>query len=385
MERLEPIPTPWSIRWREFRIRFVPVILFTLVLGLAALFWDAAGVGGVAGMAEAEHSLVSAPQGGVLGSVLVQPYQIVEAGQPLATLRPADARTVFDRLQAELALGRLQTQPSVAEGNAMNFERIRVELLRTKSELAIAKVNLARAEREVTRYTPLHREQLLSEDLFELSLNTRDALRAEVEAKTAAAAIIERRLSELSAFGVPGVLTNAPTNVLLTRLEALLNEATTTLSPVTLVAPRGGMVHFILRQPGENVLPGEPLFSVSPLRSERIVAYLRQPYPVELSVGMPVEVVTRERNRRVFPSQIAQIGARVEVITNALAFVRPNTLVDSGLPFVVHLPADVDLRPGELVDLRITEKTESSVLESFGLGRAGPLSLKPEPRLLALP
>lgn len=385
MDRLQPIPTPWPVRWREFRLRFVPIILFTVVLGLSVVLWDEVGVGGVAGMAEAEHSLVSAPQGGILASVLVQPYQFVEAGQPLATLRPADPRAVFDRLQAELALGRLKAQPSPAEDNAMNFERIRVELLRTQSELAIARVNLARAEREVERYTPLHREELLSQDLFELSLNTRDALRAEVEAKTRAAEIIGRRLADLTGLGVPGALTNAAFDPVLTRLERLLDEALTNLAPVTLTAPRAGLVHFVLRQPGENVLLGEPLFGVSPLRSERIVAYLRQPYPVELSVGLPVEVITRERRRRMFASRIVQIGARVEVITNALAFVRPGALVDSGLPFVVQLPPDINLRPGELVDLRLGEKPGTGLPDRFGFGRFAAASHGLESALLATP
>lgn len=355
MARLEPIPTPVRVQWREFRLRVLPPVLFLLVMGLTVLLWEEAGVGGVPGMAEAEPTLVTAPQGGLLGEVLVAPFQVVRAGQPLAVLQPADPRTSFDRLQAELALGRIRSQPSVAEDNAMSFERIRVELLRTQAELAIARVNLARAEREVERYTPLHREKLLSQDLYELSLSGRDALRAEVEAKTAAASTIERRLTELSRLGEPGGGTDAAANATLAQFEARLREASAELGPITLLAPRDGMVHAVQRQAGESVLPGESLFVISPLRSERVVGYLRQPYPVELAVGLAVEVSTRERNRRVFTSSIAQVGARLEVITNALAFVRPNALVDSGLPFVVTLPAGLNLRPGEIVDLQIGE------------------------------
>lgn len=352
MERLEPIPTPPAVRWREFRIRYLPPVLFVVSLCLVARLWEDAGVGGIPGLAEAESALVTAPQGGLLHEVLVQPYQLVTAGQALAVLAPADPRAVFDRLQAELALGRLQAQPTVAEGNAMNFERLRVELLRTQAELAVARVNLARAERQVERHAPLHREKLLSQDLYELSLNERDALRAEVETKSAAATTIERRLAELSRLGDPGT-DAAPTNAALAELSRRLEEATAQAGPVTLVAPRAGMVQAVQRQAGESVLPGESLFVISPLRSERVVAYLRQPYPVELAVGLEVEVSTRERDRRVFHSSVAQIGARLEVITNALAFVRPNALVDTGLPFVVTVPADIQLRPGEVVDLRL--------------------------------
>src|SRR5690606_16092527 len=135
-------------------------------------------------------------------------------------------------------------------------------------------------------------------------------------------------------------------------LDELRDEALNQLQPITLVAPRSGMVHYVYRQSGENVLAGEPLFSISPLRSERIVGYLRQPYSVDLQVGMKVEVVTRDHHRRVFESEIAQVGARVEVITNTLAIIPMNSPMDAGLPFVIHVPSDVFLRPGEIVDVR---------------------------------
>ncbi len=356
MERLAPIPTPIRARWREARMRFVPALVFLLSVAGAAFVWLEVGPGGVSGIAEAEQVLVSAPQAGLLTQVLVPPYKVVAAGQPIALLQPMDPRATFDLLQAELALARLRVQPSIAEDNAMNFERIRVELLRTKSELAVARVNLVRAEREVERYTPLFREKLLSEDLFELTLKTRDAHKAEVEAKDSAVSSIEQRLSELSALGVPqAAMTNAAAAIF-ARLDKLKQDAQLQLEPVTLVAPRSGLVHFVYRQTGENVVAGEGLFSISPLRSERIIAYLRQPYPVNLQIGMKVGVATREHPRRRFESEVIQIGARIEVITNTLAVVPMNALWDAGLPFVMALPNDVNLRPGEIVDLRFQKE-----------------------------
>jgi hypothetical protein len=68
---------------------------------------------------------------------------------------------------------------------------------------------------------------------------------------------------------------------------------------------------------------------------------------------MKVRVTTREQKRQRFPSEIIQVGAQVEVITNALAFVRQGSLVDSGLPIVVQIPPFVKMRPGELVDIAV--------------------------------
>jgi hypothetical protein len=173
-----------------------------------------------------------------------------------------------------------------------------------------------------------------------------------VEAKDGAVNSIEQRLLELDELGVPKApLTNAVTPRF-ARWEKMIEDAQLQLEPLTLVAPQAGMVHFVYRQPGETVVAGESLFSISPPRSERIVGYLRQPYTVDLQIGAKVEVVTRERPRRRFELEVAQVGARVEVITNTLAIMPMNTLWDAGLPFVIPLPDDLNLRPGEIVDVR---------------------------------
>jgi hypothetical protein len=75
-------------------------------------------------------------------------------------LRGAGRRGLpLDLLQVERQMARLRFQPSLAEQNAMNYEQVRVDLLRTKSEQAIAKVNLERAQNEVQRNTPLDHDK----------------------------------------------------------------------------------------------------------------------------------------------------------------------------------------------------------------------------------
>ena len=66
---------------------------------------------------------------------------------------------------------------------------------------------------------------------------------------------------------------------------------------------------------------------------------------------MKVRITTRERKRQQYWSEITGVGAHVEIITNALAFVRQGALMDSGLPITVILPSTLKLRPGEIVDL----------------------------------
>jgi multidrug resistance efflux pump len=349
----KPIPTPFWVRWREFRVALLPMIVFSLIAAACFILWsDNATSSGVAGIAEGMRSAVSSPRVARVQEILVKPYQEVNAGDPIAIVLPIDPRAELGLFQTELNLARIGLQPSLAEENVMNFEQIRVDVLRTKAELAIARVNLERMDNQVRRNEPLFRDQLLSEDLHDLAVKTRDAFRAEVIEKSNAVAQIEKRLGELEAYGSPlAGATNANVAATLSRLNLLRQQVATNWMPITLRAPISGMVSGIGHQPGETALEGEAIVSINSLISDRVIGYLRQPYPVDPYVGMEVMLTTRERKPRRFEGSISHIGAQIELITNALAFIRPGSLVDAGLPIAITVPPEINVRPGEIVDL----------------------------------
>lgn len=364
MKPLEPVPIPFALRWREFRIQVLPLMVFLAVGTLAVWMWrNQVALTTAQGIGEGVRSYVSAPQTAQIQKWLVEPYTVVAAGTPLVIIKPVDARMDFDLLRSLYEMARVQTQPSLAEDNAMNFERIRVELLKTQSELAIARVKLEQAERDVARNTPLFREKLVSADIYELSENIRDALKAEVEEKTKAATQIEQRLAQLRPIGEPGaqVAADPALTNLLAELKMAQTNASKYLEPLTIVSPIAGMVDVPHRQAGEFVLPGEPLLTINSLRSQRVVAYLRQPYPVDPKVGMAAQITTRTKKREVFASHVIQVGAQLEVLTNSLAVVRPWTLVDAGLPVILPVPDEVHIRPGEVVDVLFKETPVASI------------------------
>jgi multidrug efflux pump subunit AcrA (membrane-fusion protein) len=158
------------------------VLVFFIAGGAVLILWQNIAMSPtLSGVGEGLRSLISSPQPAVLQSILVEPYQVVNKGDAIAIIVPADPRIQFDLFRSELDIARIRSQPSIAEGNAMNFERIRVELLRTKSELAIAREKLVLAERDLQRNTPLFHEKLVSEDIYDLSLKTRDMHKVEVD------------------------------------------------------------------------------------------------------------------------------------------------------------------------------------------------------------
>lgn len=363
MKRLELIPIPRSRRWREFRMRVLPVIVFVTLCAVAGVMWrNYARQGMMLGLGEGVRSVVASPQPAMIEQWLVKPYTIVQQGTPLARLRPVDPRGDFDYLRSLFELERARVQPSVAEENAMNFERIRVELLQTRSEVAIARVKLELAERDVARNAPLYREKLVSEDIYELSVNTRDALKAEVVEKSRAMAEIESRLEHLRPIGEPGMMSvdDAGSNWL-ARVEKAQAAALANLQPLTLLAPITGMVGLPQRRAGEFVTEGEWLLTINSLRADRIVGYLRQPYPIDPKPGMEVRVTTKTQKSQTFSSHIVQIGAHVEAITNAIGFIPQGTFIDAGLPVIVHVPDDIQIRPGEVVGLTIRPKRIGSM------------------------
>ncbi len=365
-------------------MRFLPVCLTVGVGALAVWLWTHGGQSrDFAGVAEGVRSAVASPQAGSLEQLLVQPFQIVQAGDPVALIVPTDPRAALDLLQTELQLARLSLEPTTPEQNALDYERLRFEFLRTKTELAIAKVELIRTENQVRRQTPLFQEKLVSEDLYDLAVKTRDSFLAQVHEKSNAVVQMEQRLEELRPLGEPQThRANDPLVSLISSLTARHEAALTNWGPLTLTAPISGMVNAIQRQPGEHVLEGEPVAYISSLRADRVVGYLRQPYPVHPEVGMRAVLTTREWQRHRFEGVVTQIGAQVEFITNSLAYLRPGMLVDSGLPVAIDLQGETQIRPGEIIDIEIQPVISEKVppLASNLANRRGTPALPASPR-----
>ena len=356
-----PIPPTFRLLWGRFRLRVVPVFFFCVSLAAAGFIWIRFhSAPTLAGVGEGTRAAVASPLPGWLVELQVRPYQFVNQGDAIAVIQPVDPRMPLDLLQAEVELARLRNEPPLAMQRALDYERVRIELLRLEAELATARVNLQKAENDARRSQRLYEERILSEELYDLTAKTRDALAAEVAQKSNSVAQMSRRLEALQAVGIPEA---APPNAQLEALLARLGDTHTAVNsnwgPITIRAPITGMVNFVNRTVGEYVLEGEPIVCIASPWSDRVVAYLRQPYPMDPEVGMRVRVTTRTDQRRQFWALISHVGPQVETITNALAVVRQGVLLDVGLPLVVDLPTRAPVRPGEVVDLWIEPRARN--------------------------
>jgi multidrug resistance efflux pump len=353
MKKLEKIPLSRAAIVTELRHKLLPVIVFGFAIVLCVVLLNQFTAGGQAmGIGEGLRSIVSSPRVALIKSLHVSPYEWVEEGEPLAVMVPVDPRASLNLLQSELTIARMKMEPSIADRNAVDFERIRIDMLRMEQDLAIAQVNLERAEKVLRRNQELIKEKLVTADVYDFSVNERDMYRADVGNKLRAVEEIRGRLDTLRSLGEPSKLgTNQFMAELLAIAESRLTDAYSNAGPFILKAPISGMVHNVNRQVGEYVTEGEPLMTIVSDKADRIVAYLRQPYGVEPQPGQAVEVSTRSYERKRFQTQVSQVGVQFEMITNALAYMRPGSVVDSGLPVVVRVPPEMAIRPGEVVDL----------------------------------
>ncbi|MEW6160951.1 MAG: hypothetical protein AB1813_26275, partial [Verrucomicrobiota bacterium] len=163
MSRLEPIPTPTAQRWREFRIQVVPVLVFLGAVCAAIYIWNTnISAPSFQGEAESTRTQVVSPQDGRILELKVSRFENVTKGDIIAVLQPSDPRASLAIIQSELDVLRLGTEPAVTQQrNATDYERLRLEWLLQKVELAETRHNLALAENELKRNETLFKDKII--------------------------------------------------------------------------------------------------------------------------------------------------------------------------------------------------------------------------------
>lgn len=366
-ERLPRIPSPGTA-FREFRVRFLPAIAFAGVLSGAVVTWQSyVAPSNWVGEVEAVRSVVSSTQSGRLAELAVGHLQQVSAGDVLARVLPADTELVDAQVsltRARMMFLREGVDARVRQqNNRVNFTQLKLDWLDQKVEVAAQRARLNQLEAEVVRAkravegvgssgataTPFGSiaELQVAEANHGAALaetTEREKLVQEIESTMAQLAPDDVKLNE----DIPEALRSA---VAVQEQELKMLEAR--LAAVSLVAPIDGVVSFVHRRGGENVLPGEPILTISALRGDRVVAFLRQPLNEEPTTNTFVEVRSRSLKRNFGQGRVVAVGSQMEPILTELLPGRttPNVL-EYGLPVLVSLPQEVAARPGEIVDLR---------------------------------
>jgi len=362
MDAASVIPTPAGQKWREFRIRFLPVIVFASTLvGISYLWREHVMPPSLIGQVEPIHADVRTRDAGLLTNLYVKRFQSVRAGDLIASVVVTDTRRMSAELQlldSQIAIAKVEMNTIVdRERLAFDYQNLQNEFMREQTQLETAKAQLPRAQFDVLLSSNLLHEKVLSEFDYHRYQGSYDALKAQIEQLTANLKQIQTKLQNSKAIEELG--SNSDTAKMIgprltslkaqqEKVEALLKE------PLILRAPMDGIVSNIYRQEGESVLADEPIVTISANMGDRIVGYLRPPYFLEPKPGMRVYVRIRNGERREGEGRIIGIGGGFEVITNT-AFIRANIPHEMGLPLAITVPPALrsELRPGEMVDITV--------------------------------
>jgi multidrug resistance efflux pump len=371
MNSLPLIPTPPTQRWKDFRLKGLPVIAFALVAAAIVFLWNQTLAPGIfTGEVEVVQENVASPKPGQLVDLRVEQFQSVKAGDVIGQVITTDPKIIESSLaviRAEVQLLKTGMDPILNQHrDAVNYQQFRLSWLAQRVDLAASRVRLQFAESELQRIAQLFEEKIVPRGIaqgpnqngvigYEVALRDRDALLTEVEERAKLVAEMEQKLNDLKVpddWENPQSTSPAISAAIAVQDEKLrLTEAQ--LSPSTLKSHMDGMVNKIYHRNGESILAGDPILTLTASRAQHIIGYLRQPLPFEPKSGDSVKVYTRRPRRQTATTQIIQVGVQLELVTAPMRLRGLGTAMERGLPVLINLPPGLELHPGELVDLMI--------------------------------
>ncbi|HUL51562.1 MAG TPA: hypothetical protein VLU94_03145 [Candidatus Nitrosotalea sp.] len=364
MNPLPAIPTPAAQRWREFRIRLLPVLIFAATAAVLALMWQRyVAPPSLVGQVEPVVTYVTSPKPGTLAQLNVSRMQRVKAGEVIAQVVTTDPKVLASSLaviQAEIQLLRINLAPIIAQQRyGIQYDRMEVDWLDQKVQLATDRVKLQLAENDFRRNEELFKDKIVSDKVFDQARTLRDKLQIQVDERTKLIAEMERNIQMLRLRDESESTHEKPSDpheVLRASIavqEEKLRLTEAELSPVVLRIPMDGIVSVVNHRSGEAIIAGEPIVTIGALTGQRIVGYFRPPFTVEPVVGMNVEVHARSLNRPVTHAKILEVGTQMEQIQPVILPPSNDRTPVLGLPVIISLPPESKLLPGEVVDLVI--------------------------------
>lgn len=265
--------SPTQIPSRKAALPFLVAAL--IAISVAASVWWVTRPAAllIQGEVAAPRVDVSARTSGRVSEIMADLGGRVEAGQILAELSNPQLVTSH----AATASGLEVAQASQAAAGATRPEVIRAR----EAELAAAQADLRLAEEQVTRDTELAQQGLRPQAAIDQTMRNVETAARRVEAA-------EAQLDLARAGASPEERAVAAAQV--TQAEAALAQRQADLDELTIYAPLGGEISARLIEPGENVGPGAPLFTIVDLDQAWFTFNLREDLLTGLQVGDTLSV-----------------------------------------------------------------------------------------------
>ncbi len=348
-DKLPPIPTPVSQRWREFRIQVLPFVFFlAVVIAIVVLWRSYVQPIGVIGFAETNQVNVTSLSDGVVEQLYVESFQVVTQGQPIALI----VGTSPDLLKAQVAAAETTLQVT---GDRLKMDQVRVEqniidaqqqLLDYSLQQATARDSWFLRSNEWFRSQAEFAKKVISASEFEKVKSAFDTTVTQITERDKAIANLSESVTKLRSQ-----TQNAPHSIE-QAMDAERTKLELELKPTELRAPMDGMVTLIHRRKGERILRGDSIATVADTQARRVIGYVRQPVSLLPTTNDTVRIVKRTAPQMVGNGKIERIGAQFEFINPALLSADTKRM-EVGLPILVSVPNGFPLVPGEYVTLTI--------------------------------
>lgn len=365
------IPIPLSRRWREVRIRLVPLLTFVGISLLVAWLWkertDAATMSGHVIGVQAE---IRSPESGTLAQLSVRDFDRVETGDIIGMLVVTDPSVLQAELAvvlAEIELLRLTMDPVAdQQRNMLNYTSLQMDLAEHRAQLAMAQLKKNQARNDLVRLEKLLEEELTTPQAVEQARTELQVLAEEVATLAELVTFTNDRLGSLPMEELSKRWKQeSPLAAAISVQQRMLDQIKAERMPRPIRAPVDGQIMHLRASNGSFVDRGDVLMQVYSEVPDYILAWIWHPVPFTPQEGMQVLVRRQHRGGGEALMEIEQVGVRLEVVEQAAP-----TLVDralegvgqpsrsglpgqSGLPVRIALSGDLDLRPGEVVHLRL--------------------------------
>ena len=117
-------------------------------------------------------------------------------------------------------------------------------------------------------------------------------------------------------------------------------------------APISGIISAIHSWPGQAVQRGEPVVTIAADHGRYVVGYVRQENNLTVRDEMAVQIRPRgDVNTKFVTTKVERVGPQFEPVPEHQLM--DPTRAEWGLPIRIAIPAELDLHPGSLVDIRI--------------------------------
>ena len=360
---LTPIPIPQHQQWREFRVVYLPLLMFGALVCLIVWMWVRyVAPATIIGEVETVRAGIISTVAGTVQELKVDRLASVTNGQELAVvnvLEPDQIKAEVVAVEADLRLMKARMDLDKTR-NVNSYTQLRTDLELEQLNLEAARVKFIQVEGEFGRAKTLYEGQLIAlgsgssrNDFgYDVALRDRNTLLATIAAYEKTVAELQAGVDRLKTAGATQV---EPTDPAIEQAIAAQRERLERLErPVVLRSPINGFVSIVNHLPGEKIPAGEKILVVSAEKSHRIVAWVRQPLTQRPHEGDTVQVRRATLGQPTFEATVVKVGKQLEEINpTAVPLTTAIQRAEFGLPLIINVDENIELIPGEAVQMHV--------------------------------